>query len=127
MCTTDPGYYRWTQWIFLQLFRRGLAYQAEVPVNWCPALGTVLANEEVIDGRSERGSHPVVRLPMKQARPRKPGHAVLDVERTCNVPVSWRPVLGALLSPLISPEGVGSKSERQAPVIRLCVKQAQQP
>ena len=69
MCTTDPGYYRWTQWIFLQLFRRGLAYQAEVPVNWCPALGTVLANEEVIDGKSERGSHPVVRLPMKQARP----------------------------------------------------------
>ena len=65
--TTDPEYYRWTQWIFLQLFKKGLAYQAEVPVNWCPALGTVLANEEVIDGKSERGSHPVVRLPMKQA------------------------------------------------------------
>eukprot|EP00878_Enallax_costatus_P025297 GHUV01027061.1.p1 GENE.GHUV01027061.1~~GHUV01027061.1.p1 ORF type:complete len:225 (+),score=53.69 GHUV01027061.1:784-1458(+) len=64
--TTDPGYYKWTQWIFLQLFKRGLAYQAEVPVNWCPALGTVLANEEVIDGKSERGGHPVVRLPMKQ-------------------------------------------------------------
>jgi len=63
VCTTDPGYYRWTQWIFLQLFRRGLAYQAEVPVNWCPALGTVLANEEVIEGRSERGGHPVVRQP----------------------------------------------------------------
>src|SRR5258706_14114949 len=46
--TTDPGYIRWTQWIFLQLFRRGLAYQATVPVNWCPALGTVLANEEVV-------------------------------------------------------------------------------
>jgi len=45
VCTTDPGYYRWTQWIFLQLFRRGLAYQAEVPVNWCPALGTVLAHD----------------------------------------------------------------------------------
>ena len=72
MCTTDPGYYRWTQWIFLQLFARGLAYQAEVPVNWCPALGTVLANEEVIEGRSERGGHPVVRLPMKQARARRP-------------------------------------------------------
>lgn len=57
---------RWTQWIFLQLFKKGLAYQAEVPVNWCPALGTVLANEEVIDGKSERGGHPVVRLPMKQ-------------------------------------------------------------
>jgi leucyl-tRNA synthetase len=100
--TTDPGYYQWTQWIFLQLFdtwydaelRRGrpiaellipeavraegeravrryqdskrLAYQAEVPVNWCPALGTVLANEEVVDGRSERGGHPVVRMPLRQ-------------------------------------------------------------
>jgi hypothetical protein len=53
---------RWTQWIFLQLFKKGLAYQAEVPVNWCPALGTVLANEEVIDGKSERGNHPVVRV-----------------------------------------------------------------
>ncbi|KAJ9505029.1 hypothetical protein QJQ45_021514 [Haematococcus lacustris] len=64
--TTDPSYYKWTQWIFLQLHARGLAYQAEVPVNWCPALGTVLANEEVIDGKSERGDHPVVRMPMKQ-------------------------------------------------------------
>lgn len=57
---------RWTQWIFIQLFNKGLAYQAEVPVNWCPALGTVLANEEIIDGKSERGDHPVVRMPMKQ-------------------------------------------------------------
>jgi leucyl-tRNA synthetase len=64
--TTDPGYVRWTQWIFQRLFERGLAYQAEVAVNWCPALGTVLANEEVIDGKSERGGHPVVRVPMKQ-------------------------------------------------------------
>ncbi len=106
--TTDPDYYKWTQWIFLQLFdtwydpdlewtdpkgnsRKGkgrpiaelpipaetpdpdayrdaqrLAYRAEVPVNWCPALGTVLANEEVIDGKSERGNHPVVRMPLKQ-------------------------------------------------------------
>ncbi len=64
--TTDPQYYRWTQWIFLQLYKQGLAYLDEVPVNWCPALGTVLANEEVIDGRSERGNHPVVRKPMKQ-------------------------------------------------------------
>ncbi|HPU00060.1 MAG TPA: leucine--tRNA ligase, partial [Armatimonadota bacterium] len=64
--TTDPGYYKWTQWIFLQLYKRGLAYVAEVPVNWCPALGTVLANEEVIDGRSERGGHPVIRKPMRQ-------------------------------------------------------------
>jgi leucyl-tRNA synthetase len=64
--TTHPDYVRWTQWIFARLFERGLAYEAEVPVNWCPALGTVLANEEVIDGKSERGGHPVVRVPMKQ-------------------------------------------------------------
>lgn len=64
--TTDPHYYKWTQWIFLQLFEKGLAYVDEVPVNWCPALGTVLANEEVIDGKSERGGHPVERRPMKQ-------------------------------------------------------------
>ncbi|MBE7728086.1 MAG: leucine--tRNA ligase, partial [Enterocloster citroniae] len=62
----DPKYYRWTQWIFEQLYKKGLAYVAEVPVNWCPALGTVLANEEVIDGRSERGNHPVERRPMRQ-------------------------------------------------------------
>ncbi|MEK3759855.1 leucine--tRNA ligase [Paenibacillus sp. FSL R7-0337] len=64
--TTDPGYYKWTQWIFIQLYNRGLAYVAEVSVNWCEALGTVLANEEVIDGKSERGGHPVVRRPMRQ-------------------------------------------------------------
>jgi leucyl-tRNA synthetase len=100
--TTDPAYFKWTQWIFLELYdtwydaeaKKGrpiaelpipadvkakgeaavrgyqdskrLAYQAEVPVNWCPALGTVLANEEVIDGKSERGGHPVVRMPLKQ-------------------------------------------------------------
>ena len=64
--TTDPHYYKWTQWIFLKLYEKGLAYIDEVPVNWCPALGTVLANEEVIDGKSERGGHPVVRKPMKQ-------------------------------------------------------------
>ncbi|MGL4553734.1 MAG: leucine--tRNA ligase, partial [Gemmataceae bacterium] len=94
--TTDPAYFKWTQWIFLVLFdtwydadaKKGrpiaelpvppgedaeryrdskrLAYQAEVPVNWCAALGTVLANEEVIDGKSERGGHPVVRMPLRQ-------------------------------------------------------------
>jgi leucyl-tRNA synthetase len=64
--TTDPDYYKWTQWIFIQLYKKGLAYVAEVPVNWCPALGTVLANEEVIDGLSERGGHPVIRKPMRQ-------------------------------------------------------------
>ncbi|MBV9617653.1 MAG: leucine--tRNA ligase [Verrucomicrobia bacterium] len=87
--TTDPGYYRWTQWIFLQIYNswfnpktnkaepistyRGndpdsvrLAYVADVPVNWCPELGTVLANEEVVDGKSEVGGFPVVRRPMRQ-------------------------------------------------------------
>ncbi|WP_088043170.1 leucine--tRNA ligase [Bacillus sp. EAC] len=64
--TTDPNYYKWTQWIFLRMVEKGLAYVDEVPVNWCPALGTVLANEEVIDGKSERGGHPVERRPMKQ-------------------------------------------------------------
>lgn len=64
--TTDPQYYKWTQWIFNKLYEKGLAYEAEVAVNWCPALGTVLANEEVIDGLSERGGHPVYRKPMKQ-------------------------------------------------------------
>ncbi|MCZ6571077.1 MAG: class I tRNA ligase family protein, partial [Deltaproteobacteria bacterium] len=64
--TTDPGYVRWTQWIFCKLHEQGLAYEAEVPVNWCPELGTVLANEEVRDGKSDIGGHPVVRLPLKQ-------------------------------------------------------------
>ncbi|MFD2043212.1 leucine--tRNA ligase [Ornithinibacillus salinisoli] len=64
--TTDPNYYKWTQWIFKKLYENGLAYIDEVAVNWCPALGTVLANEEVIDGKSERGGHPVVRKPMRQ-------------------------------------------------------------
>ena len=87
--TTDPRYYKWTQWIFLQIYNSWfnpetnraepistyggtdsdsvrLAYVAEVPVNWCPELGTVLANEEVIDGKSEVGGHPVVRRPMRQ-------------------------------------------------------------
>lgn len=64
--TTDPHYYKWTQWIFTKLYEKGLAYEAEVAVNWCPALGTVLANEEVIDGKSERGGFPVYRKPMKQ-------------------------------------------------------------
>ncbi len=64
--TIDPDYYKWTQWIFLKLYEKGLAYIDEVAVNWCPALGTVLANEEVIDGKSERGGHPVERRPMKQ-------------------------------------------------------------
>jgi leucyl-tRNA synthetase len=87
--TTDPGYYKWTQWIFLQIYNSWfnpatnraepistypganpdevrLAYVAEVPVNWCPELGTVLANEEVIDGKSELGGFPVVRRPMRQ-------------------------------------------------------------
>ncbi|GAF15294.1 LOW QUALITY PROTEIN: leucyl-tRNA synthetase [Bacillus sp. JCM 19045] len=64
--TTDPDYYKWTQWIFIKLYEKGLAYVDEVAVNWCPALGTVLANEEIVDGVSERGGHPVERRPMKQ-------------------------------------------------------------
>lgn len=64
--TCDPKFYKWTQFIFKKLYEKGLAYQKEVPVNWCPALKTVLANEEVVDGKSERGGHPVVRMPMKQ-------------------------------------------------------------
>lgn len=64
--TTDPDYYKWTQWIFIQLYKKGLAYVDEVAVNWCPDLGTVLANEEVIDGKSERGGYPVIRKPMRQ-------------------------------------------------------------
>lgn len=64
--TTDPAYFRWTQWIFLKLFEKGLAYQSHVPVNWCPELGTVLANEEVINGKSEVGGFPVERKPMRQ-------------------------------------------------------------
>src|SRR5690625_3043693 len=64
--TTDPNYYKWTQWIFIKLYEKGLAYIDEVDVNSCPALCTVLANEEAIDGKSERGGHPVVKKPMKQ-------------------------------------------------------------
>jgi leucyl-tRNA synthetase len=64
--TTDPGYYRWTQWIFKQLFERGLAYQDEKPVWWCPELGTTLANEEVVDGKSEVGGYACVRRPLRQ-------------------------------------------------------------
>ena len=64
--TTDPGYVKWTQWIFLKLYERGLAYMAEAPVWWCPSCGTVLANEEVVDGTCERKGHPVERRPMRQ-------------------------------------------------------------
>ena len=66
IATTDPDYFKWTQWIFLQLYNKGLAYESEMPVNWCPELGTVLANEEVIDGKSEIGGHQVIRKPMRQ-------------------------------------------------------------
>ena len=66
IATTDNNYYKWTQWIFTQLYNKGLAYEDEISVNWCPALKTVLANEEVVDGKSEVGGHPVIRQPMKQ-------------------------------------------------------------
>ncbi|GAB2025694.1 leucine--tRNA ligase [Lactovum odontotermitis] len=65
--TTDPSYYKWTQWIFTKLYEKGLAYESEVPVNWVEELGTTIANEEVLpDGTSERGGYPVVRKPMRQ-------------------------------------------------------------
>ena len=64
--TTDPNYYKWTQWIFIQLYNKGLAYEADVPVNWCPELKAVLANEEVVDGKSDIGGFPVLRVPMRQ-------------------------------------------------------------
>ncbi|MFT8825771.1 leucine--tRNA ligase [Liquorilactobacillus mali] len=64
--TTDPSYYKWTQWIFEKLYEKGLAYEDEVAVNWSPDLGTVVANEEVIDGKTERGGFPVIRKPMRQ-------------------------------------------------------------
>ncbi|WP_125772323.1 leucine--tRNA ligase [Companilactobacillus furfuricola] len=64
--TTDPKFYKWTQWIFEQMYNKGLAYEAKVPVNWSPDLGTVVANEEVIDGKTERGGYPVYRKPMRQ-------------------------------------------------------------
>lgn len=64
--TCDPSYYKWTQWIFQKLYSWGLVYRKDAPVNWCPELKTVLANDEIVDGKSERGGHPVIRLPMKQ-------------------------------------------------------------
>lgn len=66
VATSDVNYYRWTQWIFTQLYNKGLAYEDEVTVNWCPELKTVLANEEVVDGKSEVGGHPVIQRPMRQ-------------------------------------------------------------
>ncbi len=66
IATIDPSYYKWTQWIFTKMFEHDLAYVADIPVNYCPELGTVLANEEVIDGKSERGGYPVIRMPMRQ-------------------------------------------------------------
>ncbi|MBR5562185.1 MAG: leucine--tRNA ligase [Clostridia bacterium] len=66
IATSDPSYYKWTQWIFKQLYLKGYAKLVDIPVNWCEELGTVLANDEVIDGKSERGGYPVVRKNMKQ-------------------------------------------------------------
>ncbi len=73
--TADPAYYKWTQWIFTKLYERGLAYQGEAWVNWCEALGTVLANDEVIDGKSERGGHPVERRKLSQWMIRQTAYA----------------------------------------------------
>ena len=66
IATSDPAYYKWTQWIFNQLYKDGYAKYVDMPVNWCEELGTVLSNDEVIDGKSERGGYPVVRKNMKQ-------------------------------------------------------------
>jgi len=66
IATCDPSYYKWTQWIFTELYKNDLAYVSNIPVNFCPELGTVLANEEVIDGKSERGGYPVIKMPMRQ-------------------------------------------------------------
>jgi len=66
LSTTDPDYYKWTQWIFKQLYEDGYAKYIDMPVNWCEELGTVLSNDEVIDGKSERGGYPVIRKNMKQ-------------------------------------------------------------
>ncbi|MDB6080932.1 MAG: leuS [Chlamydiia bacterium] len=66
MATSDPSYYKWTQWIFTKLYEKGLAYEAEVSVNYCPFLGTVLANEEVDNGKSKEGGHPVIKKPLRQ-------------------------------------------------------------
>ena len=66
IATCDPEYYKWTQWIFTEMYKDGLAYVSNVPVNYCPELGTILANEEVIDGKSEVGGFPVIKLPMRQ-------------------------------------------------------------
>lgn len=90
--TTDADYYKWTQWIFTKLYDRGLAYVDEIPVNWCPELGTVLANEEVIDGKSERGGYPVVRRPMRQWVLRITAYAerLLEDLDLCNWPQSTK-------------------------------------
>ena len=64
--TTDPDYYKWTQWIFLKIFEKGLAYQEEAPVNWCPELKAVLSHEEVADGLSVEGGHPVYQKNLRQ-------------------------------------------------------------
>jgi len=88
--TSSPGYYRWTQWLFARLFDRGLVYRAEVPVWWCEELKTVLANEEVINGRSERGNHPCVRRPLQQWMLRITAYAdrLLDDLQTVDWPES---------------------------------------
>ena len=112
--TTSPEYYKWTQWIFCQLFKRGLAYQAEVPVNWCPALGTVLANEEVIDGKSERGDHPVVRLPMKQVPNLTPPHGCSTCEAVFDRIVASRSACAELATgPKINRAEAGGRCEHQ--------------
>lgn len=66
VATSNVDFYKWTQWLFVQMYNKGLAYESQMNVNWCPELKTVLANEEVVNGKSEVGGHPVIRKPMKQ-------------------------------------------------------------
>jgi len=119
--TTDVDYVRWTQWIFLQLFKRDLAFQSEIPVNWCPQLGTVLANEEVIDGLSERGSHPVERKPLRQWQLKITAYADqlgsdltgLDWPETAQKQRDW---IGRSEGALVRFQVVGRSAENGAPL-----------
>ena len=111
VATTHPEYYRWTQWIFTLLYKQGLAYEAEVAVNWCPALGTVLANEEVVDGKSEIGGHPVIRKPMKQWMLKITAYAERLLEDLDGLR-AW-----GFRSRAMGYEGMGCVHPRQIPVI----------
>ena len=101
--TTDPNYYKWTQWIFTKLYEKGLAYEAEVPVNWVEELGTAIANEEVLpDGTSERGGYPVVRKPMRQWMLKS-----RLMQSACSM--TWMTLTGQSLSRTCNATGLGNQ------------------